>query len=112
MKLLKLVKMGCDFRKDDKKTIKSDCKNYRLRAENIKTKDGETVGADFGFWGNFGDLRVEAWKETEQNGATIYSAFPFLDNQATGKNYTTADILKAVNAVIVEQFDGVEIVER
>lgn len=112
MKILKLVKMGCDFRTDDKRTIKSDCKNYRIRAENIKTKDGEKVGADFGFWGDFGDLRVEAWKETEQNGEAIYSAFPFLDNQANGKRYTTADILKAINAVSVEQFDGVEIVER
>lgn len=112
MKILKLVKMGCDFRTDDKRTIKSDCKNYRLRAENIKTKDGETVGADFGFWGDFGDLRVEAWQAITQNGAAIYSAFPLLDNQAHGKNYITADILKAVNAASLEHFDGVEIVER
>lgn len=112
MKILKLVKMGCDFRTDDKRTIKSDCQNYRLRAENITAKTGETVGADFGFWGNFGDLRVEAWQVNTQNGATIFSAFPILDNQAHGKSYTTADILKAVNGVSLEPFDGVEIVER
>lgn len=112
MKILKLVKMGCDFRNDETRTAKSDCKNYRLRAENITAKTGEKVGADFGFWGNFNDLRVEAWKETQQHGGAIYCAFPLLDNQANGKNYTTADILKAVNAVSLEQFDGVEIVER
>lgn len=109
--ILTLYKMGSDFR-NEARTGKSDCQNYRLRAENIKTKDGEAVGADFGFWGNFDDLSIEAWKVSTQNGATIYSAFPYLDNQAGGKRYTTADILKAINAVSAKQFDGVEIIAK
>lgn len=112
MKLLKLFKMGCDFRTDESRAKKSNCQNYRLRAENINTENGEKVGADFGFMGDFNDLRIEAWQEIQQSGTKIFSAFPLLENQAYGKNYTTADILNAVNAVSVEQFDGVQIIER
>lgn len=109
--VLELVKMGCDFRTDEKR--ESDCQNYRLRANNITTKDGENIGADFGFWGNsFPFLRCEAWKKIVNKNYYFYTAYPLLENFANDKLYRTTDILDIINKISKIQYQSVKIIEN
>ena len=107
MKTLKLRKMGCDFMHDSDWN-RSDCGNYRLRAE-FTEQQGYNVIADF-TTDSSNRLCANASFEDTRDGY-CYRYKPLEDVGRRLGAYCLANILKAVNSVSNEQYDAVQLVD-
>lgn len=106
MKILKLRKMGCDFMHDSDWN-RSDCGNYRLRAE-FTEQQGYNVIADF-TTDSSNRLYADASFEDTRDGYW-YRYKPLEDAGRRLGAYCLANILRAVNSVSDEQYDAVQLV--
>lgn len=129
---LKLEKMGCDFYRDDQHAA-SDCGNFRLRAHDIRTKDGRLVSGDFSRgtrydfskaaprlvseWQLYTDLEYTdddgvTWAYTpDGKGGRLRNYSKCTDSPYYGKtDYTLAGILEVVNDMSSDHYDAVELV--
>ena len=108
---LKLRKMGCGFMYDSD-WDRSDCGNYRLRAE-ITDRDGKRITADFSGGRIWNDLCIDASYYDETGICHPYSPLERYHRDTDRlSHYRLADILKAVNSVSAEQYDDVEILAK
>lgn len=107
MKILKLRKMGCDFMHDSDWN-RSDCGNYRLRAE-FTDRLGYNVIADF-TTDRCNRLYADASFEDTRDGY-CYRYKPLEDVGRRLGAYCLANILKAVNSVSAEQYDDIQLVD-
>ena len=106
MKILKLRKMGCDFMHDSDWN-RSDCGNYRLRAE-FTEQQGYNVIADF-TTDSSNRLYADASFEDTRDGYW-YRYKPLEDAGRRLGAYCLANILRAVYSVSDEQYDAVQLV--
>ena len=107
MKILKLRKMGCDFMHDSDWN-RSDCGNYRLRAE-FTEQQGYNVIADF-TTDSSNRLYADASFEDTRDGY-CYRYKPLEDAGRRLGAYCLANILRAANSVSDEQYDAVQLVD-
>lgn len=107
MKILKLRKMGCDFMHDSDWN-RSDCGNYRLRAE-FTEQQGYNVIADF-TTDRCNRLYADASFEDTRDGY-CYRYKPLEDAGRKLGAYCLTNILKAVNSVSAEQYDDVQLID-
>lgn len=112
MKTLKLRKMGCDFMYDSDWN-RSDCGNYRLRAE-FTDKNGKKITADFSGDRIWNSLCIDACYYDKNDMCRTYAPLKQAVNCTYGKKYwryRLDDILRAVNSVSAEQYDDIQLVE-
>ena len=107
MKTLILRKMGCNFMYDSDWN-RSDCGNYRLRAE-FTEQQGYKVIADF-TTDSCNRLYADASFEDTRDGY-CYRYKPLEDAGRRLGAYCLANILKAVNSVSAEQYDDIQLVD-
>ena len=110
MKTLILRKMGCNFMYDSDWN-RSDCGNYRLRAE-FTDNDGKKITADFSGDRIWNSLCIDACYYDKNDMCRTYA--PLERAVSTyGKywRYRLKDILKAVNSVSAEQYDDIQLVD-
>lgn len=110
MKTLTLRKMGCNFMYDSDWN-RSDCGNYRLRAE-FTDKDGKKITADFSGCGVWNSLSIDACYYDKNNICRTYTTLEKYRDGTRHIGYKLAEILLAVNSVSAEQYDYVEVVSN
>lgn len=105
--VLKLLKMGMDFPKDN---YISDCGNYRLRATFID-KYGFVVTADFTCGKPWNSMYVDA-SYLYDGVCKRYSSLEEYKDGPRHIRYCLDEILKAVNCFSMDKYDSVEVVNE
>ena len=106
--VLKLLKMGMDFPKDN---CISDCGNYRLRAT-FTDRHGYVVTADFTCANPWSSLYIDASYYPSEGVCKRYSTLDEYKDGHRHIRYCLEEILKAVNSVSWDVYNSVEVVNE